>query len=284
MRDTYPSDILHREPVRDPLAEALADDHPLNRLDHFLEALARLREDKPVSIAQCSLWRLPESGPAEMQRIRGRYLVHGADFDEKLLGQLFATHIGPVAEPGLLVLRRQLAEAPNHEVIGDYASILGPDVWRSLQIYKTVQEPLGLYNGFTHYWRIDPQRCLNTTLWLSDAPEQPDERIRSQARPLFLLAKPLIERVFLRDVIGRAMDSLTERQSEVLHLVLAGFSEKQIAGKLHRSGHTVHSHIRELYRQFEVQSRAELMALFVDEASLPAPGDEGEPRGREMTG
>lgn len=49
----------------------------------------------------------------------------------------------------------------------------------------------------------------------------------------------------------------------VLTQLLEGRSEKQIASRLRRSFHTVHNEVREIYRQFRVNSRAELLALFV---------------------
>jgi DNA-binding CsgD family transcriptional regulator len=46
----------------------------------------------------------------------------------------------------------------------------------------------------------------------------------------------------------------------VLHLVLEGLDEPTIAERLDRSGHTVHTHIKALFKRFDVHSRAELLA------------------------
>lgn len=42
--------------------------------------------------------------------------------------------------------------------------------------------------------------------------------------------------------------------------LMTGRSEKQIAADLKLSPHTVHSHVKALYKWFRVHSRAELMA------------------------
>lgn len=49
----------------------------------------------------------------------------------------------------------------------------------------------------------------------------------------------------------------------VLAELLRGCSEKQIARTLRLSPHTVHEHIKKLYRHFDVTSRPELMARFI---------------------
>jgi DNA-binding CsgD family transcriptional regulator len=57
--------------------------------------------------------------------------------------------------------------------------------------------------------------------------------------------------------------NLTPRQRETLDCLLAGHSEKQIALELGRSPHTVHIYVKAIYRAFNVNTRAELLARFV---------------------
>ncbi len=66
-----------------------------------------------------------------------------------------------------------------------------------------------------------------------------------------------------------ALTQLSEAQRRVLDLLLGGRSEKKVAAKLALSPHTVHNHVKEIYRRFEVGSRAELLALFVSDSRLP---------------
>jgi pSer/pThr/pTyr-binding forkhead associated (FHA) protein len=55
--------------------------------------------------------------------------------------------------------------------------------------------------------------------------------------------------------------SAAERR--VFDLLILGHSEKEVAVKLEISRHTVHSHVRKMYRLLGVRSRAELLAQFV---------------------
>ena len=61
---------------------------------------------------------------------------------------------------------------------------------------------------------------------------------------------------------------LSKRQTDVLHQLLRGMSEKEVARELGVSTHTVHTHVKRLYTEFEVSSRGELLAKFVDRRAL----------------
>jgi DNA-binding NarL/FixJ family response regulator len=50
---------------------------------------------------------------------------------------------------------------------------------------------------------------------------------------------------------------LSEREHQVLTLIVKGFSYAEIAGLLGVSGHTVTTHVRSIYRKLEVHSRGE---------------------------
>ncbi len=63
---------------------------------------------------------------------------------------------------------------------------------------------------------------------------------------------------------------LSDRQRDVLLLLLRGYSEKEVANDLGVSTHTVHTHVKRLYTEFDVSSRGELLALFVDQRVLAA--------------
>jgi DNA-binding CsgD family transcriptional regulator len=64
--------------------------------------------------------------------------------------------------------------------------------------------------------------------------------------------------------------NLSDRQRDVLRYLLRGYSEKEVANELGLSGHTIHTHVKRLYAEFEVSSRGELLALFVDRRLLDA--------------
>jgi DNA-binding NarL/FixJ family response regulator len=51
---------------------------------------------------------------------------------------------------------------------------------------------------------------------------------------------------------------LSGRESEVLKLVARGYSDKEVAVRLHIAPSTVDTHIRAIYRKLRVNSRAQL--------------------------
>jgi DNA-binding CsgD family transcriptional regulator len=53
------------------------------------------------------------------------------------------------------------------------------------------------------------------------------------------------------------------RMRQTLEGLLAGDSEKQVAAKLGLSRHTVHVYVKQLYKHYDVSSRAELLAQWV---------------------
>ena len=64
--------------------------------------------------------------------------------------------------------------------------------------------------------------------------------------------------------------AVSPAQNRVLELLLCGLSEKQAASELKISKHTIHNHVRAIYIAMKVQSRAELLSLFV--AAKPGRG------------
>jgi DNA-binding CsgD family transcriptional regulator len=58
---------------------------------------------------------------------------------------------------------------------------------------------------------------------------------------------------------------LSPAQLRVMHLLIEGLPEKTVAGRLHVSQNTVHTHITSIYRQLEVHSRSELLYRYFGE-------------------
>jgi len=54
---------------------------------------------------------------------------------------------------------------------------------------------------------------------------------------------------------------LTEREREVLDLIASGATNREIAGKLYLSPHTVKEHTSSLYRKLKARNRAEAVQL-----------------------
>lgn len=64
---------------------------------------------------------------------------------------------------------------------------------------------------------------------------------------------------FQKPVINEAAQLFTRREQELLDLLSQGFRYKEIADKLFVSIDTIRTHIRNIYRKLEVQSRAEAL-------------------------
>jgi DNA-binding CsgD family transcriptional regulator len=64
-------------------------------------------------------------------------------------------------------------------------------------------------------------------------------------------------------------EDLTDGQRRVYDLLIQGKSEKEVAGELHLSQNTVHSHVQAIYAVFGVHTRAQLIALALKRGDRP---------------
>jgi DNA-binding CsgD family transcriptional regulator len=62
---------------------------------------------------------------------------------------------------------------------------------------------------------------------------------------------------------GRGSVRVSQRQEQILRLVAAGLSDKEIAAQLNLSPHTVRSHLQRLYRERGFRNRAEAVAAWL---------------------
>ena len=85
------------------------------------------------------------------------------------------------------------------------------------------------------------------------------------SRQLSRLLEPLVIWMTHPQVVGVPFDHITEREWIVLRQLDSDAGEKQIADQLGLSPHTLHSHIKSIYRKVGVQGRLQLLHR-VDEA------------------
>jgi two-component system response regulator DevR len=72
------------------------------------------------------------------------------------------------------------------------------------------------------------------------------------------VAGPLLERLRAGpDVSRRAQPKLSGSQREILRLMAEGLSNREIAGQVHLSEHTVKSHTQEIFQKLEVRNRVQ---------------------------
>jgi DNA-binding CsgD family transcriptional regulator len=77
-------------------------------------------------------------------------------------------------------------------------------------------------------------------------------------------------------------NGLTPRESEVMNHLLDGASYKATASAMNLSVHTVHDHVKNIFRRLRVASRGELQARFREpNAAPPSSGSQSALRPRE---
>jgi DNA-binding NarL/FixJ family response regulator len=80
-------------------------------------------------------------------------------------------------------------------------------------------------------------------------------------------AQSAVQRKSIASVIAELR--LSPRVQQTLERLLVGDSEKQVANQMGVSPHTVHCHVKALYRRLNVSSRGELLAHFIATPNLP---------------
>jgi DNA-binding CsgD family transcriptional regulator len=99
-----------------------------------------------------------------------------------------------------------------------------------------------------HQHDDDPQLSAPTT-----------DTLQLVARQLGRLLQPLVICLTRPEAIGSPFDRLTDREWIVLRHLDSDAGEKQLADQLGLSPHTLHSHIKSIYRKIGVQGRLQLL-------------------------
>jgi DNA-binding CsgD family transcriptional regulator len=58
--------------------------------------------------------------------------------------------------------------------------------------------------------------------------------------------------------------SLTDTEREVANLVAEGLTNREVAGKLFLSRHTVDFHLRQIFRKLDIASRVEVVQVVLE--------------------
>jgi two-component system, NarL family, response regulator YdfI len=84
------------------------------------------------------------------------------------------------------------------------------------------------------------------------------------------LARPALARLLFAesDAAGPLVESLTERELEVLQWLAQGLANKQIASQLGISEHTVKFHVSSIYSKLDATNRAEAVRLGVQQGLI----------------
>ena len=105
------------------------------------------------------------------------------------------------------------------------------------------------------------------SVWREELPPDPRQEQKTEALP--------------KSVILAHNGDLAPREQETLTLLLAGLGEKQVAYRLKISRHTVHTYVKKIYKHYDVSSRSELLARWLQRAtSSRGPVLSADPRHR----
>lgn len=180
------------------------------------------------------------------------------DTEEMQVGADLSSPVFMLVVPHLLSRPR----VPFVMVVGEDA----PDPPWVERVFRPTLEEAGYADGMLGAWAERPDRAIALLVLRRLGTPEFSATDRSTMSLMLRAIAPFVDReIFKSDTLLEGIE-LTVRQREVLLLLLAGDSEKEIARQLHRSIHTVHTFVKQLHEKFGVSSRGELMAHFIDEA------------------
>ncbi|ENG6257033.1 helix-turn-helix domain-containing protein [Yersinia enterocolitica] len=64
------------------------------------------------------------------------------------------------------------------------------------------------------------------------------------------------------------MMSLTKKEKTICEMILNGMTNREISKYLHRSPHTINSHLKNIYRKNKLKNRAQLCYTFCMEVKI----------------
>jgi DNA-binding CsgD family transcriptional regulator len=135
--------------------------------------------------------------------------------------------------------------------------------WYRSGVYNAYRRP-AFVDGLILSFALNPSTgsvvMLTTNQDASDS--QPTPRAAATLSLLTRQIAPLVGSV-LTTRRHRGRTGLSPRMSQTLDRLLAGDSEKEIASRLGLGRTTVHDYVGALYQHFDVRSRGELMAYFL---------------------
>jgi DNA-binding CsgD family transcriptional regulator len=177
--------------------------------------------------------------------------------------------------PGLYPSVPESAEQTGRPIVVHFREDSDPN-WFHNSFVPGILQPKGWTDCLTALWSASPLRVISLNVFRSGGQPEFNAEDRRRISLVVRAAAPLMDRAMFRNpVVGTA--KLTPAQKTVLARLLRGDSEKQIARALSRSEHTVHTHIKSLHETFQVASRGELLAKFIDQR-LVRDLEEGNPR------
>jgi DNA-binding NarL/FixJ family response regulator len=217
--------------------------------------------------ARCALWLLDELDREPAPHVRSRTIVF-ADTDPASIGTI---HAAQDALDSAATVTRHLLRATLKTLRTPITAILSRAAdprWFQDVMVKRYLSLTSSADCIVSMWASSRDRAIFLVFHRSDGDAPFTDAEATMVSLMLRAIAPIADREFARRAESDAHDGLSPREREILLMLLAGDSEKQIAAALSRSVNTVHTFVKQIYRRFQVSSRGELMAKFVDQAVL----------------
>ena len=251
------------EKVVDALNQAVElDAGPQVRVEFLLHRLQQLLDRQ----TRCALWLIEDLARRPAPRLNTRIVVR-PEFDDAPLGDLEqAQQAFDAAAP--------LSEAMVRKVLAQIRTPVTMVLSESspARLFENVLVPkhlarIGYADSLTSMWAATPERAVFLVCHRREIDRPFDDSDQALMSLMLRGVAPIVDREIFRSS-AEEHGHLSPREREILLMLLAGDSEKQIAANLQRSINTVHTFVRQIYREYKVSSRGELMAQFVDKAVI----------------
>ncbi len=261
-----PVSLRHARHVVDAINDALRiDDGPGARIEFFLRSLRHLI-GRPDAFYMCAVYET-----WEQRRPQGAETWYVGEFPGT--EEQFQAWDSPARydlADGLYDLYwPAIIDRPRQPVTAILPDDFDPEMIKRSRFMHKLYLPSGFVQSVLSIWATSATRSLGVSVSRAKGPAF-GASDRTLTSLMMRAMAPLVD----NDCFGahELFDGygLTQRQREVLRLLLTGRSEKQIADTLHRSIHTIHTHVVQIHELLDVSSRGELMALFVDKTAMRA--------------
>jgi DNA-binding CsgD family transcriptional regulator len=166
-----------------------------------------------------------------------------------------------VTAPAAAFLNARLRLGSDQHITRRRVDVVNNDLWFSSEVQQQYFEPAGFGEFLSSIYPLGDN--YYSSLFF----------VRGLGQPSFTSREVCITHLITEEIdwlhrqgidvpAGQQIPELSPRQKQVLFRVMAGDSEKQMARALSLSPHTVHDHLKQIYRRFGVNSRTELLAKF----------------------
>ncbi|MCI0630432.1 MAG: helix-turn-helix transcriptional regulator [Phycisphaerales bacterium] len=240
---------------------------PEGRLEFLLKRLQVLLERD----SRCALWLVDQLQRVPAPRLVSRCVVRPSWDNYSVQDTAFVQAALDDAVPvSRVMIPRMLKKIRTPSTI--IASEAGDNEWFDNVLVKQYLSKIGYADCVASFWAASRDHAVILVFYRRAEDRPFSERDETLISLMLRSVAPIVDREIFRRDDSYSAPALSPREREVLLMLLAGDSEKEIAAGIHRSIHTVHTFVQKLYGLFKVSSRGELMAQFIDKAVFQSLG------------